>query len=262
MLAPRTAIALIPAVAAVGSIAVSRRSGASPVLLALPGARVRFGEGERLGERLYAPANPWNATDWAPFNPAESIPSILQSNQCRVYLAWTWYYIASTRKTGPGWDNAAKDRWLDIATLKIQFYGPKGFEAQPGWVDLAERAAKRGDFTETDPRWSDYARFVRDVVIPRWNAEWAAADYSTRVAIAQEWQSAYTAATVEQAKAALPGLPDLSPGWGGFGFALGLAAVGAVAFVALRPDVAAGIAGESVARARKAGASYRAGRGR
>lgn len=254
MLASRTAIALIPAVAAVGSIAVSRRSGASPVLLALPGAAVRFGEAEPL-----TVPGPWADGAW---NPTDSIPTIRSPLACRAFLARAWHYIASTRKTGSGWDDAARARWADIATAKIQYYGPQGFDAQPGWVDLAERSAKRGAFAEDDPRWSDYARFVVSVVIPRWRAEWEAADYSTRVAIGQAWQKQYAAASIQEVTAALPGLPDLSPGWGGFGFALGLAAVGAVAFVALRPDVAAGIAGESVARARKAGASYRAGRGR
>lgn len=261
MLASRTAIALVPAVAAVGSIAASRRSGASPVLLALPGARVRFGA-DVDGGTVDVPAAPAVVGSFD----VRAVPSIRSPLACRAWLAALWHYIASTRSSGPGWDDLARTRWAYIATAKVQYFGPAGFDAQPGWVDLAERAAKRdagpggGIFLEDDARWSDFARYVVGVVIPAWRAEWAAADYGQRVEIGQAWQRVYRDVTVREVRAALPGLPDLSPGWGGFGFALGLALVGAAAFIALRPDVAAGLAGASVARARRAGEAYRAGR--
>jgi len=259
MLAARSTVAaLVPAVAAVGSIAASRRAGSSPILVALPGARVRFGA-DVDGAPVSVPSSPAAVGTFD----VRALPSIRSPLACRAWLASAWHYIASTRSSGPGWDAAARKRWAYIATLKIQYYGPAGFYAQPGWVDLAERASKRDDgaggvFLEDDPRWRDFASYVRSVVIPAFNVEWSSADLSARLEIGQAWQRAYRDVSVRETLEKLPGLPSLpSGGLGGFGFALGLAAVGVVAFVALRPDVAASIAGESVARARKARAAYR-----
>lgn len=249
-----TVAALIPAVAAVGSIAASRRAGSSPVLVALPGARVRFGA-DTDGGAVTVPASPAAVGTFD----VRAVPSIRSPLACRAWLASAWHYIASTRRTGPGWDADARRRWAYIATMKIQYYGPQGFDQQPGWVDLGERAAKRDDgaggvFAESDPRWVDFASFVRTVVLPSWSAEWSGADYSARLEIGKAWQRVYRDVSISQA---LPSLPDLGGGSLGFGFALGLAAVGVAAFVALRPDVAASIAGESVSRARKASGAYR-----
>ena len=123
------------------------------------------------------------------------LPPIGAPPEIRMALARWFYSIAYHNGV---WDDAAKAVWTKIRTLRIQYYGPQGWNTQPGWLDLSQRAERelvqggmssevQTGFNTTVDRW-----------IGEWNAAYAAASYSDRLAIGQAWQASYQTPVVSQ----------------------------------------------------------------
>ena len=122
-------------------------------------------------------------------------PPIGAPPEVRMALA-RWFYMVAYQKGA--WNDAAKSVWTKIRTLRIQYYGPQGWNAQPGWLDLSERAKRELVQGGMPPEVQTAFNATVDRWIGEWNAAYAAASYSDRLAIGQAWQASYQTPVVSQ----------------------------------------------------------------
>jgi hypothetical protein len=161
------------------------------------------------------------------------IPPIDKPATVREALAAWWYTVAYHRGA---WSPVAQEAWRQLAELRIQYYGPAGWEAQPGWLDLAQRAEIVLEKLQIDPEIIIAWKGVVDLDSGL-GSGWHAASYGRRVDIGQAWQAAYREGLKKEIKREInERLPDAA----GFGFGAALAVVGAVVVggILLFPDVA------------------------
>jgi len=122
-------------------------------------------------------------------------PPIGKPPEVRMALA-RWFYMVAYQKGA--WNDAAKAVWTKIRTLRIQYYGPQGWSAQPGWLDLSERAKRELVQGGMPPEVQTAFNATVDRWIGEWNAAYASASYSDRLAIGQAWQASYQTPVVSQ----------------------------------------------------------------
>lgn len=175
-------------------------------------------------------------------------PPVDRPVEIRRALASWWYTVAYHRGT---WTQAAKNAFLQLSELRIQYFGPAGWDAQPGWLDLAQRAEialnQSGVDKETIQGWKG----VVDRWIAAWDQEFDQASYSRRVEIGQAWQNAYKEGLKAKVKNEIDQrLPD-SPFEFGAGAALMLTGVVVIGGALLFPDIAADQAKDTAGRYRR-----------
>lgn len=171
----------------------------------------------------------------APVKARPPLPPIDQPATVRAALAAWWYTVAFHRG---GWDATAQAAWRQISELRIQYYGPAGWESQPGWLDLAQRAEIVLQKLHIAPELIQAFKGEVDGWIQQWDQEWDQAGYRRRLDIGQAWQAAYREGLKTDIKEEIKQrLPDSSFEFGA-GAALMLIGATLIGGAILFPDVA------------------------
>lgn len=185
------------------------------------------------------------------YTPDQAIPTpppVDQPLKIREFLA-SWLYTLAYHKEA--WNKQAKSAYIGILNLKIQYYGPQGFDDQPGWKDLGQRAAIVLKENGVDPDVTKAFIIYVDQWIAEWQKQFDDASYGDRVTIGERWQAQYTSQSIQEYKEAAEEFIDEHGVGIGAGVVVGGAALVAVGLALAFPDEARKLGQEGYKRAKR-----------